>query len=168
MRKYGLSIEVIREAKKSIFDDNGNLHLLLVYLNFAVYAGRPIYLIIFDNGHVECFDYKQYKEAISLNLLDTHLVISMNSLLAKVKIPDLPGVKFPIEKTPSKLEQKVSEMIMDTKFDDGTIDRIEFRTKNGRKERIVELLQQGEDLDILIKKRRGQIIYSTTTRIEKV
>lgn len=58
--------------------------------------------------------------------------------MAKVKVFNLPDVKFPIEKTLAHLEQEVSEMIMDTKFDgalfqkddDGIIDHIEFRTKN--------------------------------------
>jgi len=177
LRKYGFGIEVLKEVKKSLFDENGRLNALVVfYLNFAIYVARPTYLIVFDNGHTECFDYNQYKTAVSLSLFDAHLVINLNSLLGKLKIPNLPSVDFPIEKAFSDEEQMIFEMIKNTEFDtatvcktdEGRIDRMEFKTKCGHRKRVVELLQEGENLDILIKKRKGEVIYAATTRIEKV
>jgi len=72
-------------------------------------------------------------------------------------------------------EYKVFEMIKNAEYSsatiikkDNVIDRVEFKTVKVQKSKIVDLLNEGDNLDIIIKKRNGEILYITTTTIEKV
>lgn len=177
LRQYGISIDIIRKVKECFFkEDTKKIYPLIeYYLGLAIKLKCPIFLIVFKNGHAECFDYEQYKVATSLNLLETHLVINLNHLLLKLNIKNYTGAKFPLDISANVEEYKTFEMIKNTEYNsatiikkDNVIDRVEFKTEKQQKSKIVDLLNEGDNLDVIIKKRDDKILYISTTIIGKV
>lgn len=177
LRQYGISIETIKKIKKCFFNTKtGKIFPILeFYLAFGIMVGRPLYWVVFSNGHAECFDYNQYKVALSLELLETHLVININEQLLKLNLPKSSSVNYSYEEALNKEYDELADMIKNIDFKsftihkvDGVIDRTEIKTTADSKAKIVDLLASGDNIDILIKKRHGNVLYTSTTNIEKV
>lgn len=177
LRQYGFGIDTIKNTKKCFFQKNTKkiYPLIEYYLALAIKFGSPIYLIIFSNGHAECFNYYQYQTALKFNFLETHLVIELNKLLSKLNIKDFKGAEFPFEMSVSLEQYQAFGIIKNTDFKSAkickkgkNIDRVEIETNKGHKTRVVDLLNQSDNVDIVIKKRDGKIIGVTTNTLKKV
>lgn len=176
LRKFGLTTNTISIAKTYFFETNNNsdaVPYLDFYLASAMALNRPVCLIVFPSGACELFDHTEYKDALALQLLDIHLNLSLNDLLQKISVKAHPS--YPLERELSKELSKVVDILNSSNYETATIrkkgnviDRVELAHKPENDARIHEMLNQKEDQDIVVKKRRGKIIHVSQTAIEKI
>jgi DNA-binding transcriptional MerR regulator len=178
LRKLGLPIGIIRTTKAYFFEhrhDSDSIPYLDYYLTAAMGFNKPVYMLVFPDGTSEFLEYNEYQNALALRLLGSHVNLSLNDMLAKIQLKKGTTPHFPLElELPPELasafefvkEETCESATIHKK--NGEVDRVELNQKPSNDTRLHELLNQSENQDIMIKKRNGQVILMTQTKIKKV
>lgn len=176
LRKFGLPLSIIQITKAYFFEryyDPEATPYLDFYLIAAMGFNKPVYMIIFPDGKSEFFEYTEYQNALTLQLLGSHINLSINEMLRKIQVSQGTNPQFPKE-MPQELD-KVFEFFNKEDFDsatiykkEGEIDRVELVRKQTKDVKVAEILNQSENQDLCIKKRAGQVIHISQTKITKI
>jgi len=136
---------------------------------------KPVYLLVFPDGTLEFLEYSEYQTALALQLVGSHVNLSLNDLLGEIQVKKGADPHFPFQIEVPPVVAEAFASFKEEKYDslaihkkNGEIDRVEMNQKLSPDIKPLELLSQSENQDIMIKKREGQVILLTQRKIKKV
>lgn len=178
LRKMGLSFESLKKVKCCIFHPIAARKAsisLEYYLACTLSLSKPVYLVITPDGTAELLEYSEYTNALSLQAIDYHIVLSVNEILKRMNLSQANKAIFPLEAELTSELYQVFESLREDDFEhatirkkEGKIDRIEKTSTKSRDTKLHELLKEDANQDMVIKQRDGHVIFVTQTSIEKV
>jgi len=131
MRNFGISLTMIQLVKKSITLKSKSrviFPLLEYYVSLAL-TGKPVFLIVFENGQASPVIEKEYQANREYSSVNNHLQINLNNLLQKV-FPEIPVKSRNKEfAEPSLNERKAIQLLRL-----GSVKKVSYIGRDGHKQ----------------------------------
>jgi DNA-binding transcriptional MerR regulator len=166
--------EFLAANEKSNAKELGDFNLLHIIIMESILKKLPLSLAVFtDNTFVILDKGKEhlYSEQEKNRLLyETHIVVSVTSIIQKFFLSDISGWVVPEINLLSAEENKLFSLLHSgnyesiiVKFRDKKIKTMELMKSEGTKEKVIDILRAGEFSEIVIQKRKGETVKIENT-----
>lgn len=119
LRKLGLPLEKIKLSKPFFFEkisDRSWVTYAEYYCLSVIAIGRPVQLIILEDGQTEFLDYSELKGVEELTSLRHFISLSLNELLSTLLNKQL-KVNYPLEREVNTYQYEICDLIDSEDFD---------------------------------------------------
>ncbi len=174
LRNFGYSNDKILAVKKDLLSKSEDSSIsesttLQYYVAVAICFQRPVFAMVFSNGEIEFASLQEAASSYSLKTAGNHIRIELNGLIQRIYKKDISPKNRSLFQLSEK-EFKVLEEIrtrgyknINIKLSDEEIDSIEVEQSFNGKVNVSELLNDSDNQDIVLKKRKGKVVFATKT-----
>jgi DNA-binding transcriptional MerR regulator len=174
LREIGLPLTKIGKIKPFYFEDNEqSISMADFYITLARLVKQPVFFVVLLNDEqAELLDFRELHAAMSLHLLGNYISININDILNQICTPKVKP-KYPLMRTVSPNLCDALDILEDEDYDTATIhkkdkniQKVELNKHCDNKMSDHAILEDYDDVDLVKKKRKGQVISKKRTVIK--